>query len=128
MIIQVILTLSFLAVAVYGWAHLSRVRLISSGMVLLSVVAIGFVWKPDLASRLATLLGVGRGTDLVLYSLFVFVVFQFVILHVKLNTQMTLITQLARQIALDQVVSRDGGELGRPQPDADESHERARRP
>jgi hypothetical protein len=110
MIIQIILTFCFLFIAIYGWAHISKVRLISAGMIFLSMFAIYFVWNPDLTSRLARLLGIGRGADLMMYFFFVFVIFQLIMLHVKLRTQMMLLTQLARQMALDQVRVRDQGQ------------------
>lgn len=101
MIIQLILTGCLACVAVYGWAQLSSVRIVSLGLMLLSVCAIYFVWNPELTSRLANLVGVGRGTDLVLYLFLVFVLSQLVVIHVRLHSQMTLITQIARRIALD---------------------------
>jgi small membrane protein len=101
MMIQLILTFCFLLIAIYGWAHIRKMRLVSAGMVLLSVVAIYFIWDPAVTVTLAHLLGIGRGADLVMYFFFVFVVFQLIVLHVKLRAQMSLITQLARRIAID---------------------------
>jgi hypothetical protein len=101
MIIQLILTGCLACVAVYGWAQLASVRIVSLGLMLLSSCAIYLVWNPDLTSRLANMVGVGRGTDLVLYLFLVFVLSQLVVIHVRLHAQMTLITQIARRIALD---------------------------
>jgi small membrane protein len=103
MIIQIILTFGFLFIAVYGWAHLAGIRLVSAGMILLSIIAIFFVWDPALTSYLARFLGIGRGSDLMMYFFFVFVISQLVVLHVKLHAQTILLTQLARRIAIESV-------------------------
>lgn len=112
MIIQLILTGCLACVAVYGWAQLSSVRIVSLGLMLLSVCAIYFVWNPELTSRLANMVGVGRGTDLVLYLFLVFVLSQLVVIHVRLHAQMTLITQIARRIALDSARVPPGRDRG----------------
>ena len=102
MIIQIILTLCFVTMAVYGWAQMSSVRLISMNLMLLSMIATFLVWNPDLTTTLAHALGVGRGADLMMYFFFVFVISQLVMLHVRLRSQMVLLTQLARRMALDE--------------------------
>jgi small membrane protein len=101
MIIQIVLTLCFLFIAFYGWAHLSKMRLVSGGMIMLSMVATYFIWDPAVTTRLANLLGIGRGADLIMYFFFVFVIFQLVVLHVKLRAQVLLLTRLARCIAIE---------------------------
>jgi small membrane protein len=110
MIIQVILTIGFLFIAFYGWAHVRRMRLVSLGMVLLSVVAIYFIWNPAMTTTLANLMGIGRGADLMMYFFFVFVIFQLIILHVKLRNQNVLLTQLSRRIAIDAAQVPEGNE------------------
>ena len=100
MIIQVILTLGFIFIAFYGWAHIRTMRLVSAGMILLSGIAIYFIWNPGITTRLASILGIGRGADLMMYFFFVFVIFQLVVLHVKQRSQMMVLTQLARRIAI----------------------------
>jgi hypothetical protein len=102
MIIQVILTLGFIFIALYGWAHVRRMRLVSLGMILLSGIAIYFIWDPGITTRLARILGIGRGADLMMYFFFVFVIFQLIVLHVKQRSQMLVLTQLARRIAINE--------------------------
>jgi small membrane protein len=111
MIIQIILTLGFGLIALYGWAHVRRMRLVSAGMMLLSAVAIYFIWNPGVTTLLARILGIGRGADLMMYFFFVFVIFQLIVLHVKQRSQMMALTQLARRIAIDEArvpEKRDG--------------------
>jgi small membrane protein len=65
-----------------------------------SLIGFYFVWIPSHATRVAELVGIGRGADLVLY---VWVCISLVVLlnlHLKLRTQHELLTQLARSIAL----------------------------
>ena len=101
MIIQVMLSSCFLLILLYGWAHLRKMRLVSVGMILLSGVAIYFIWNPSVTSTLASLIGIGRGADLIMYFFFVFVIFQLVVLHVKLHTQTMLLTRIARRVAIE---------------------------
>ena len=101
MMIQVILTLGFFLIALYGWSHLRKVRFVSIGMILASGAAMFLVWDPAVTTVVAKVLGIGRGADLVMYFFLVFVAFQLVLLHVKLRTQMTLLTELARRVAID---------------------------
>jgi len=101
MMIQVILTLCFLFIILYGWAHIRPMRLVSATMILLSGAAIYFVWDPAVTTSIAHTMGIGRGADLMMYFFFVFVIFQLIMLHVKLRAQMVLLTQLARHIAMD---------------------------
>ena len=101
MMIQVILTFGFFLIALYGWSHLRRIRFVSIGMILASGIAMFLVWDPAVTTSVANALGIGRGADLVMYFFLVFVVFQLVLLHVKLRTQMTLLTELARRVAIE---------------------------
>jgi hypothetical protein len=101
MMIQILLTAGFLLIALYGWAHLRKIRFVSVGMILASAAAAFLVWDPPVTTALAHALGIGRGADLMMYFFFVFVIFQIVVLHVKLRAQMSLLTELARRVALD---------------------------
>ena len=101
MMIQVILTLGFLLIAAYGWTHLRKMRFVSAGMILLGGGATYLVWDPAITTAIAHAMGIGRGADLIMYFFFVFVIFQLVVLHVRLRTQMVLLTELARRVAID---------------------------
>jgi len=69
-----------------------------------------FVWIPAHASRLAELVGIGRGVDLILYTWVMISLIMLLNLHLKLRSQLELITLLARKIAIadanDQLSSR----------------------
>jgi hypothetical protein len=100
MIIQWLLVMALLATAVYAMmqSHTpASVRWING---IASVAGVFFVLRPELTTRLAALLGVGRGADLLLYcwvvvSLTLFVHLQLALLHSKEQ-----ITELVRAVAI----------------------------
>ena len=100
---QIILIVALFGIAVYliratpGARHLAIRRL----LVLLTLVvgAVMVVW-PGLLSWLATLVGIGRGADLLFY-LFIVVALLYVVNEYKRSVQLVRAnTQLAREIAL----------------------------
>jgi hypothetical protein len=100
MIIQIVLVGALLVCTAYGLLHNGRSRLVRWTLVLASLLGIYFVLQPEITSRIAARLGVGRGADLVLYcwvviSLALFARLQFALL--KAHEQ---ITELARQLAV----------------------------
>jgi hypothetical protein len=103
MIIQIILSLG-LAGCLFYVVSLGRsnrpVRLALFAIVLVGFV---FVWVPDITNRIALLVGVGRGADLVMYVWIVLNLLFILRLHIKLREQSEALTQLARTIALQDV-------------------------
>jgi small membrane protein len=100
MIAQVVLSLLLGIVLLYAWAQYRRSPIVTVLSCAVSLIGFYFVWIPSHATRVAELVGIGRGADLVLY---VWVCISLVVLlnlHLKLRTQHELITQLARSIAL----------------------------
>jgi small membrane protein len=100
MIAQVVLSLLLGIVLLYAWAQYRRSPIVTVLSCAVSLVGFYFVWIPSHATRVAELVGIGRGADLVLY---VWVCISLVVLlnlHLKLRTQHELLTQLARSIAL----------------------------
>jgi hypothetical protein len=55
---------------------------------------------PEHSTQLAELVGIGRGVDLILYIWVCISLIVLLNLHLKLRTQMELITTLARKIAI----------------------------
>ena len=74
-----------------------------------------FVWVPRHSTRLAELVGVGRGVDLILYVWVCISLILLLSLHLKLRMQRELITMLARKLALADahasisIVEKDSG-------------------
>jgi small membrane protein len=67
------------------------------------ILNIAAVLQPDLTTRVANLVGVGRGTDLVLYILVGAFVFATLNFYLRARALEDRVVQLARAIALQQV-------------------------
>lgn len=118
--IQILLIASILGLGVLvmrrtgGDSHLALRRL---GFGLFVVAAIASVLFPQWLSWLANLVGVGRGTDLLLYALVVvFLVFVFTQYRRNLAMQRQL-TLLARKLAIMEA-QREENAPAKPSPDA----------
>jgi hypothetical protein len=68
--------------------------------VLAAVGGLYFVWVPSHATRLAEIVGIGRGVDLNFYIWIVISLLLLLNLHLKLRAHMELITVLARELAI----------------------------
>ena len=120
MIIKLLL-LAGLAAAAYTLMRGRRTALsllLRRGIALLAL-ALGAVAVlfPDLVTQVAHVVGVGRGTDLVVYVLCVTFLFTTIGLHVRLATMHDKYVELARQVALNAAVGeapRAQAEIVRP--------------
>lgn len=100
MIIQVILTVGLLLCLSYAFLQRQKARYVSLAIEVVAFAGICFVLAPEWTNRLAHMVGVGRGADLILYcwlliSLMVSINLQFKILDLQ-----RLLTELTREIAL----------------------------
>ncbi|WP_024508958.1 DUF2304 domain-containing protein [Bradyrhizobium sp. ARR65] len=101
MIAQLLLTALLTLVLVYAWsAHrtVPIIGLLASGAALAGLY---FVWVQEHATALAALVGIGRGSDLVVYIWVVISLLIVLNLHLKLRLQLDMITRLARAVAID---------------------------
>ena len=104
--IKVILLVAFGLVAVIGLRvprgarHLALRRVALIVFVLFAVASVLF---PDVWNALAKLVGVGRGTDLLLYVLIIVFLCFMATSYLRFRGLEFQITQLARRIALDEV-------------------------
>lgn len=114
-IIQVVL---IVAVGVIGWLiyrvpggsrHQAARRLVTLGFVAFAVVSIAV---PSLLTRLAHLVGVGRGTDLLLYALAVAFLAQMLSSFRRNAALERQVTSLARRIALMEAADGAVGDPG----------------
>ncbi|CAN5616663.1 DUF2304 domain-containing protein [soil metagenome] len=80
-------------------------RAVTLAIILLGVVA---VLAPSLVTRLANLVGVGRGTDLVVYVLGVTFLFVTIALYLRLGELHDRMVELARRYALLEAEVREG--------------------
>ena len=106
MIAQVGLSILLAGVLVYAWAEYRRAPIISILSMLVATAGLYFVWLPSHATRLATLVGIGRGVDLIIYVWLVISLILLLNLHLKLRSQAELITILMREIALANAYGR----------------------
>ena len=100
MIAQIGLSILLASVLVYAWSEYRRAPLISIMSVLVATAGLYFVWLPTHATRLAALVGIGRGVDLIIYIWVVISLILLLNLHLKLRSQAELITILMREIAI----------------------------
>jgi small membrane protein len=107
MIAQLILSLLLAAILLYAWTEYRRSPAVALLTLLVATAGLYFVWFPEHSTRLAELVGVGRGVDLILYTWVCLSLIVLLNLHLKLRTQTELITTLARKIAIADAQSKD---------------------
>jgi small membrane protein len=95
----ILVTLLLLIGGIYVTTLSSR---LASRLAVLGLLAAGalFVINPDLTTRLAHSVGVGRGTDLLLYLFCLASITVFLKLYKKHRTVEEKLTEVARQVAL----------------------------
>jgi small membrane protein len=100
MIAQIVLSTLLAGILLYAWAEYRRSPAVALLTVFVASAGIYFVWVPEHSTQLAELVGIGRGVDLILYIWVCISLIVLLNLHLKLRTQMELITTLARRIAI----------------------------
>jgi hypothetical protein len=85
------------------------------------VPRVGFAWgllwiaaavaiaKPELTATIARALGIGRGTDLVLYFAILFMIFGFFAVYVRLRRMENNLTKVVRELAIRSASEGDAG-------------------
>jgi hypothetical protein len=100
MIAQIGLSILLLGEMFYAWTEYSRAPAIGWGSIVVAAAGLYFIWLPSHATWLASLVGIGRGVDLILYVWVILSLMVMLNLHLKLRSQMELITVLTREIAI----------------------------
>ena len=100
MFAQIVLSALLAGILLYAWAEYRRSPAVALLTVFVASAGIYFVWVPEHSTQLAELVGIGRGVDLILYIWVCISLIVLLNLHLKLRTQMELITTLARKIAI----------------------------
>ena len=99
-LIQFILVAAIVGIALLAVLSL-RSRRISRWIALaLAIAGVVFVMRPDATNRIAHLLGVGRGADLMMYIFLVATVYALMQLYARVRTLDGQITQLSRALAI----------------------------
>ncbi len=110
-IIKPILILCFVIVLIVVFRQRGRAGLQAGSRIaalLLGVSAIVFVIEPDIPQTLANMVGVVRGTDLILYILVVVFAVTSLGLYFGQRAAEVQIQQLARRVALSDAIAADG--------------------
>jgi hypothetical protein len=84
----------------YAFGQRRRSGPLSYGIMLAAAGGIVLVIFPGLSTAVANAVGVGRGTDLVLYVFMLIVFAGIANLHLRMRAQAEVVTLLAREIAL----------------------------
>ena len=104
-IVQIVLVIAVILVSLVLMRGGSNARHLAIRRVMLMVFAVAAalsIFFPETLTRVASYLGVGRGTDLVLYATIVcFFVFMSTT-YQRFRTMETTLTKLSRRIALDE--------------------------
>ena len=100
MIAQIILSVLLVSVLFYAWAEYRRSPVVALLSLITTTAGLYFVWFPETSSQLADFVGIGRGADLILYTWACLSLLVVLNLHLKLRTQLELITVLTRSVAL----------------------------
>lgn len=100
--IRILLTAGLITFLVYGASQREKSRFVFCATLAIAVLGLFFVWVPEQANELANLLGVGRGTDLILYCWILTSLIVVLNLHILIRANLQLTTELARQIALSE--------------------------
>lgn len=110
MAIQILVT-AFIAVVVGRLVQSVRLRRIAFSAAIgwgLLWISVGVIfWSPEIASRLAVAFGIGRGSDLVIYSAVIVIMYLVYRLFIRLEKIERDITKLTRTSALRDEQSSD---------------------
>jgi len=115
---QLIFSVLLFSVFAYAWTEHRRTPLVAALSALVATAGFYFVWFPAASTHLAEIVGIGRGVDLILYTWGCISLLVILNLHLKLRTQLELITVLARTIAIAnaQALSPDNPARSDPTP------------
>jgi hypothetical protein len=104
-IFQLLLTASLLGVGLYAVALRRRIPMLGNIAALAVMAAMVLVWEPNLATKIANAIGVGRGADLIFYCWVVISLVMILNLHFRIRHQTEQITELVRQLSLQRPIS-----------------------
>jgi hypothetical protein len=100
MIAQIFLSLLLGTVLIYAWSAHRKAPVVGFLAMAAASAGLYLIWMPHHATWLAHAAGLGRGSDLVVYTWVVISLLMLLNLHLKLRAQMDEITRLARAIAI----------------------------
>jgi hypothetical protein len=105
--IKIILIAVLAFCGAYGWRQRRVSYTVGAGLPIVCAVGAVLVIRPELSTQIAQYLGVGRGSDLVLYLWMAVSLLLLANIHFRLRSQNAMITLLAREIAIQQAEAKD---------------------
>lgn len=99
--IRLLLSVFAVLVIAYGLREWRRSRLVGLSLMLVSLTGAIFVWFPRIADGIASMVGVSRGADLVLYCYSAISFIMILNLGLKQRELHQSITELARHISMN---------------------------
>lgn len=112
--IKILLLFFLVLVGIYVLMQRSTSTSVRVAIEFLLVVGAYFVVAPQEATAVAHVLGVGRGTDLILYTWIIVTFAVILVLYLKVVAMNRTITQLARGLALSHVRQPTGAAAPKP--------------
>lgn len=100
MVIRILLIFALQVTILYALRNRRQSPLVSMGALLFGLVGIFCVVMPDVTTMVAHLLGVGRGTDLLLYCFIISSVLMLFSLHLRVLRLQDMLTAMVRELAL----------------------------
>ena len=97
---QVLFSILLASVLLYAWTEHRKSPIVALLAGTVAAAGLYFVWFPAITTQLAEDVGIGRGVDLILYIWSCISLLVLLNLHLKLRTQLELITVLARSVAI----------------------------
>ncbi|WDF32395.1 DUF2304 domain-containing protein [Arthrobacter agilis] len=119
-IVLVLVVLGVSLVLIRGGSNAKHMAIRRIMVLLFAVAAVLSIFFPTVLTRLAGVVGVGRGTDLMLYAFIVSFLVYMSTTHQRFRSMEMTLTKLSRRIALDEAVrpwesrdERSGSDEGR---------------
>lgn len=110
MIFQFFLIATLAILFFYAISQRKRSFFVSVAIAVISLAGIGLALAPDMATEVAHLVGIGRGTDLIVYCFIVLILAAIFNIHLRLSAEVETTTELSRLIAiLNAHRPKDGG-------------------
>ncbi|MFC3299805.1 DUF2304 domain-containing protein [Arthrobacter agilis] len=103
-IVLVLVVLGVSLVLIRGGSNAKHMAIRRIMVLLFAVAAVLSIFFPTVLSRLAGVVGVGRGTDLMLYAFIVSFLVYMSTTHQRFHSMEMTLTKLSRRIALDEAV------------------------
>jgi hypothetical protein len=101
-VILVIAVILFSVILIRGGSNAKHMAVRRIMVLLFAVVAVLSIFLPEILTRLANFVGVGRGTDLMLYAFIVSFLVYISTTHQRFRHMEGILTKLSRRIALDE--------------------------